>query len=176
MFPLSSGQFNLPVSCLKEPTAARLVRPVDRVFVECLKQEMLANPTTDVAPMIGLVRLQPGVVFDKLHPEAYTYETLGGNNSRTALAELLEENAELASDPRYSKRMVSVYCNLSDEESQLLAVKHNRQQSFVHQMTTQDKVCNCMLIALSLCLANQQALSLVIVHKSLWNINSQTKN
>ena len=115
------------------------------MFVECLKQEMLANPTTDVAPMIGLVRLQPGVEFDNLHPEAYTYETLGGNNSRTALAELLEENEQVKADPRYSRRLVSVYCNLTDEEAQLVAVKHNRQQSFVHQMTTQDKVWICML-------------------------------
>lgn len=106
---------------------------------------MLANPTTDVAPMIGLVRLQPGVEFDNLHPEAYTYETLGGNNSRTALAELLEENEQVKADPRYSRHLVSVYCNLTDEEAQLVAVKHNRQQSFVHQMTTQDKVWICML-------------------------------
>lgn len=44
--------------------------------------------------MIGLVHLPPGVAFENLCPEAYTYETLGGNNSRTALAELLEENAD----------------------------------------------------------------------------------
>ena len=144
-FLVSLGQFTLPISCLQEPTAARLVRPVDKVFVECLKHEMLANPTTDVAPMIGLVHLPPGVAFDNLRPEAYTYETLGGNNSRTALAELLEENADLKTDPRYSRRLVSVYCNLTDEEAQHLAVKHNRQQSFVHQMTTQDKVWICML-------------------------------
>lgn len=127
-----------------EPTSSRLVRPVDRVFVESLKREMLSNPTTDVAPIIGLVRLHSTEEFDRLHPEAYTYETLGGNKSRTALAELLSENVELASDSRFSKRMVSVYCNLSDEEAQLLAVKHNRQQSFVHHMTTQDKVCTNM--------------------------------
>ena len=61
------------------------------------------------------------------------------------LAELLEENEQVKADPRYSRRLVSVYCNLTDEEAQLVAVKHNRQQSFVHQMTTQDKVWICML-------------------------------
>lgn len=115
-----------------EPTAAQLVRPVDKVFVECLKHEMLANPTTDVAPMIGPVHLPPGVAFDNLRLEAYTYETLGGNNSRSALAEQLE-NADLKTDPRYSRRLVSVYCNLTDEEAQHLAqhlaVKRNHQQS-----------------------------------------------
>ena len=138
------GQFHLPIACLKEPTSARLVRAVDRIFVECLKREMLANPTTDVAPMIGLVHIQPGEEFDRRHPEAYTFETLGGNKSRTALVELLQENADLAADPRFSKRMVSVYCNLTDEEAQLLAIKQNRQQSFIHQMSTQDKVCLCI--------------------------------
>ena len=118
-------------------------------FVESLKKEMLCNPTTDVAPLIGLVHLRPEDNFDKLHPEAYLYETLGGNNSRTALSELLQENPELASDPRYSKRMVSVYSNLTDEQAQLLAVKHNRQQSFVHHMTTQDKVCTCTCICIN---------------------------
>lgn len=137
---LHVGQFHLPISCLREPIASRLVRPVDKLFVDSLKKEMLLNPTMDVAPMIGLVCLRTGEEFDRLHPEAYTYETLGGNNSRTALSELLQENPELTADPRYTKHMVSVYCNLSDEEAQLLGVKHNRQQSFVHQTTTQDKV------------------------------------
>ena len=36
--------------------------------------------------------------------------------------------------------MISVYTNLSAQEAPYLAEKHNRQQRFVHQMTTQDKV------------------------------------
>ena len=74
------------------------------------------------------------------------YETLGGNNSRTALSELCSERADLAEDQRYTRRMVSIYVNLTDEEAQHLAIKHNRQQSFIHQMITQDKV---LLIAYS---------------------------
>ena len=100
----------------------------------------MANPTTDVTPMIGLLTLGDGEVFDRLHPEAYTYETLGGNNSRTALTQLCREREDLAADEWYVRRMVSVYINLTDEEAQYLAIKHNRQQSFVHQMITQDKV------------------------------------
>ena len=45
----------------KKLIATRLAKPVDRVFIKYLKQEMLANLTTDVAPMIGLVHLQPEV-------------------------------------------------------------------------------------------------------------------
>lgn len=117
-----------------------MVRPVDEIFTQHLKKEMVANPTTDVAPMIGLLVLPEGETFDKFHPQAYSYETLGGNNSRTALHELCKERPELASDDRFSHRMVSIYTNLSPQEAQYLAVKHNRQQSFVHHMTTQDKV------------------------------------
>ena len=123
-----------------EPRPSRLVRQVDRVFIESLKKEMVSNLTSDVAPLIGLLRANQEETFDHLHPEAYTYETLGGNNSRLALSELLQENPDLRSEPKYTKRLVSVYRNLSDEEAQLIGVKHNRQQSFVHHMTTQDKV------------------------------------
>ena len=125
---------------MKAPSTSRAVWQIDPVFVEHLKAEMVANPTTDVAPMIGLLTLGDGEVFDWLHPEAYTYETLGGNNSRTALTELCRERDDLAADERYVRRMVSVYINLTDEETQYLVIKHNRQQSFVYQMITQDKV------------------------------------
>ena len=142
------GQFFLPISCMKAPSTTRTVRQIDPVLVQHLKEEMVANPTTDVAPTIGLLILGDGEVFDHLHPEAYTYETLGGNNSRTALTELCNEQEGLTADERYMKRMVSVYVNLTDEAAQYLAIKHNRQQSFVHQMITQDKVNKCYAITL----------------------------
>ena len=110
------------------------------MFVDGPKKEMLANPTNDVAPMIGLLCMSGDEEFDQLHPEAYTYKTLGSNNSRVALSQLLQEHPELCSDSRYRKQMVSVYQGLTDDQAQLLAVKHNRQQSYVHSTTTQDKV------------------------------------
>ena len=63
----------------------------------------------------------------------YMYEILGGNNSQTALSELCSERADLAEDQRYTRRMVSIYINLTDKEAQYLAIKHYRQQSFIHQ-------------------------------------------
>ena len=84
-----AGQFHLPISCLMEPGPSRLVRQVDRVFIDSLKKEMVSNLTSDVAPLIGLFRANQDENFDHLHPEAYTYETLGGNNSRLALSEHL---------------------------------------------------------------------------------------
>ena len=112
--------------------------------------------------MIGLVCQGEGEEFDAKHPESYMYETLGGNNSRTALVELLKENPALKDDKRFSHRMVSVYSNLTDEEAQLLAVKHNRQQSFVHSMTTQDKVCILLLFVYA---TNYQHSNYMFVHE-----------
>ena len=139
-FPTIAGQFSLPVRCLKEPSPPRLVRPVTAQFVKELKREMLENPTSDVAPMIGLVFLTNGEQFDRQHPEAYIYEVIGGNNSRKALQELIEEHPHLASEKPYCQWPVNVYSSLTDEQAQHLAIKHNHATHFTHAMTTQDKV------------------------------------
>lgn len=79
------GYYNLPVSCLVEPAPCRLLRPIDELFVNSLKVAMKANPSTDVAPIVGLVCLHKGETFQERQKESYQYETLGGNNSRAAL-------------------------------------------------------------------------------------------
>lgn len=99
----------------------------------------MSNPTTDVAPIIGVVRLGDGEQFDRSHPEAYVYETIGGNHSRIALKELLTSNDNLPQSYRF--RTVSVYQNnISDEEAQHLALRHNRVTEFTSKMSTQNKV------------------------------------
>lgn len=87
--------------------------PVDKLFVAGLAKEMLVNPTKDVTPMIGLI-LEEEDEFDKLHPEAYTYEIIGGNNSRCALELILKEHPELAGDSNFHTRPVSVYIQPPD--------------------------------------------------------------
>ena len=62
-----------------------MLRPIDEIFVDSLKVAMKANPSTDVAPIVGLVSLHEGETFHEAHKESYQYETLGGNNSRAAL-------------------------------------------------------------------------------------------
>ena len=52
------------------------MRQVDELFVASLAEEMMVNPTKDIIPMIGLILEEEE--FDKLHPEAYTYEILEG--------------------------------------------------------------------------------------------------
>ena len=79
------GYYNLPVSCLVEPCVSRLLRPIDTIFVQSLKAAMKANPSSDVAPIVGMVKLDEGEEFQEAQKESYLYETLGGNNSRAAL-------------------------------------------------------------------------------------------
>lgn len=135
MYYVQIGIFELPLTCLKEPDPKRCLREPDRMFIERLKDEMKANPTSLVSPIVGL--LQSGQEFDKKHPQAYTYETIGGNNSRIALQELSQESQDISS---CQTRLVAVYMGLTDELALRLAAKHNRATGFSHSMSTQDKV------------------------------------
>lgn len=98
---------------------------------------MKENPTILVSPIVGLPVLQEGQVFDKKHANSYFYETIGGNHTRVALQEMIEENP---SDKRYKSRQVAVYLGLTDQQVLSLAARHNRATDFSHAMTTQDKV------------------------------------
>ena len=123
------------MTSLIEPGPTRLLRPVDSVFVDTLKSHMKRNPSRDVTPIVGLVQLPDGEEFQEDHKETYLYETLGGNNSRVAMQELLDEE-----DLRFRTRLVSVYCHLTDSQALRLASKHNLATSVHHEMTTSDKV------------------------------------
>jgi hypothetical protein len=140
------GQFKLPVTCLVPPSEQRQIRQPDMKFVELLKTEMLSNPTADVAPIIGVLLHEND--FDQSHAEAYKYETIGGNHTRIALQQIINENKELPEI--YTHRLVSVYRGLSDEHATHLAHRHNRATEFTSKMTTQDKVHICRMRLYSL--------------------------
>ena len=67
------------------PATDRLIRVPDDSFVASLKSEMLCNRTIEVAPIIGLLKLQHGEQFDKAKLANYTLECIGGNHTRIAL-------------------------------------------------------------------------------------------
>ena len=79
------GYYELPVTSLVEPPPARLLRKVDELFVKRLKEAMMSNPSTDTAPIVGLVVLPHGEHLQESKRFTYQYETIGGNNSRAAL-------------------------------------------------------------------------------------------
>ena len=136
------GIFRIPVDKLIPPATNRLIRVPDDSFVASLKSEMLHNRTIEVAPIIGVLWLQRGEEFDEAKLANYTYECIGGNHTWIALQQLLAENKDLSKDEMFTHRNVSVYVNLTDEQSQHLAHRHNRATEFVNKMTTQDKVSN----------------------------------
>lgn len=110
-------------------------------YAQALKDEMLNNPTNNVAPLIGVVHLRDDEIFDKKNPEAYVYETIGGNHSRIALNQILESNNQNLE--KYRFRTVSVYDGtITDIEAQHLSLRHNRATEFTNKMLTQDKVSN----------------------------------
>ena len=139
------GQFKLPVTCLVPPSESQIRQP-DMKFVELLKTEMMSNPTADVAPIIGVLLHESD--FDQSHAEAYKYETIGGNHTRIALQQIINENKELPEI--YTHRLVSVYRGLSDQHATHLAHRHNRATEFTNKMTTQDKVYKFVLFVNSI--------------------------
>ena len=102
---------------------------------------MLQNPTCDVQPILCMVRLPAGQEFNPNTKEAYTYDTLGGNNSREAIQQLLREHPELHQEKTYTHRLCSVYSCMDSALALRLASKHNRATAFSHELTTWDKVC-----------------------------------
>ena len=93
---------------------------------------MRLNLTCDVAPIVAQVLPREGQKFDEAHPKAFKYETLGGNHTRIALTQLLEEDKELASLPYYRARLVSVYAWLFTEQAQHLALRHIRATEYTN--------------------------------------------
>ena len=116
------------------------MRAKSKVFIDALKKEMIENPTGDVQPLLCIVRLKDEQEFDENVKEGYIYETIGGNNSREAMQQLLSEKPDIRKKKIYSHRLCSVYTRMSTELALRLASKHNRASGFTHDMTTWDKV------------------------------------
>lgn len=135
-----AGYFMLPVSSLKEPSSDILLREKNAPFIESLKKEMMENPTGDVQPILCIVNLKDDHKFDPHLKEGYKYTTIGGNNSREALKQILTEKPYLKENKLYSHRLCSVYKPMDAILTLRLASKHNRATSFSHDMTTLDKV------------------------------------
>lgn len=130
----------IPVMLLSEPSDSSLVREKDEMFIGRLKKEMMENPISDVQPILCIVNLPEGAVFQPSLKEAYTYKSIGGNHSREALQQLLKEHPNLKENKVYSHKLCSVYSDMDSNLVQRLASKHNRATSFSHSTTTWDRV------------------------------------
>lgn len=130
----------LPVRSLQEPPRELLVRDRNPQMVSLLKQEMLSNPFGDVQPILCIVQLKENEPFDSKLKEAYFYLTIGGNHSRQALQELLQERPLLQKNRQYTHRLCAVYKPMAHHLARRLASKHNQAAAYCHEMTTWDWV------------------------------------
>ena len=128
------------MTSLIEPPPSLVIREKSDKFIEALKKEMLSNPTADVQPLLCIVQLQDSQEFSLNIKEALKYYTIGGNNSREAIQQLLKEHPELKGEKIFTHRLCSVYSPMETNLALRLASKHNRATTFIHEMTTWDKV------------------------------------
>ena len=75
--------------------------------------------------------------FDDKLKDAYKYEVAGGLHTYTAKLELSKEYPE---NPFYQSVEAIVYVGLSDEQALRLALRHNLNGHFVHNVTYRDLV------------------------------------
>ena len=141
-----TGVYMLPVSSLVEPPEDLLVRDKNMKHVEALKKEIQANPTNDVQPMACIVQMKEEDRFDAKLKEGYLYETIGGNNSREAYQQLLEENPEPKKKKVFSHRLCSLYSRMERRLALSLASKHNRATAFCLETSTWDKVHSVLVV------------------------------
>lgn len=134
------GIFLLPVRCLQEPPSHLLIRKLNLQVVDKLKQDMLQNMCVDVQPILCIVELQLGQIFDESLKEGYTYYTIGGNHSRQALQDLLKEVPGLEHNKQYTHHQCAVYLPMDAMLAKRLAAKHNYAASNSHEMSTWDWV------------------------------------
>ena len=116
------------------------MRDCNSTVVAQLKAEMLANNCTDVQPILCVVNINANECFNSDSKEGYTYYTIGGNHSRKALEELLEENPNLSFKRQYSSRLCAIYKPMEATLIRRLASKHNRAAAYHHDMNTWDWV------------------------------------
>jgi len=129
----------LPVKCLREPPKEFLIRECNKTHVENLKREILKNPCSIVNPILCVVSAEEGR-FNKDLKETYNYMTIGGNHSRQAFTEIVEEQPSLKDKKEYTHRLCSVYYSMEKQFVNRLAFKSNRATAFCHKMTTWDWV------------------------------------
>lgn len=83
-------------------------------MVSMLKQEILSNPFGDVQPILCIVQLKENEPFDSKLKEAYFYLTIGGNHSRQALQDLLQERPLLQKKPSIHTQIM---CHIQADEA-----------------------------------------------------------
>ena len=122
------GRYECPVTQLIPPQEQRILRKVDKIFVNSLKENIKCDATGTAVPSLVVFcnDLTPES-FDKLK-DAYKYKVGGGLHTYTAKLELSKECPD---NPFYQSVEATVYVCLSDEQALRLALRHNLNGHFV---------------------------------------------
>ena len=125
-----------------------LIRDCNKSFVQNLKIEMIKNPCLATTPILCVADIGENCDFKENMKDIYSYITVGGNHSRQAFQEILEEREDLRHNRSFSYRLCAVYSPMKKELVRRLAFQHNRAAAFHHKMTTWDWVsCLCFTTA-----------------------------
>ena len=130
---------DIAVSNLHEPPTSRLLRKIDSVFVEGLKQRLKNDPAAPGIPPFAVMckNIRKVEEFNERHKDVYQYEVLGGLHGAKARQALLLEQPGVEA---YSRMFCIIYCGLTDEEALRLAARHNINGHYNHKMTHRDYV------------------------------------
>ncbi|XP_065902406.1 uncharacterized protein [Dysidea avara] len=101
---------------------------------------MIKNPCLATTPILCVADIGENCDFKENMKDIYSYITVGGNHSRQAFQEILEEREDLRHNRSFSYRLCAVYSPMKKELVRRLAFQHNRAAAFHHKMTTWDWV------------------------------------
>lgn len=132
-----SGTYFLPIKQLHQPRAEILLRKIDDVFLENLKNEMEQEPEGNYGLIYVLVKDCTKEAFTQEKLVEYQYEVLGGLHNVTAAKALHSKYPE---NPHFKGRHARLYCGLSTEEALWLASRHNQTAARRHEMTFVEEV------------------------------------
>ncbi|XP_070574428.1 uncharacterized protein [Ptychodera flava] len=101
------------------------IRECDSLFLRNLKKQMEEFADEAYQPLCVVVEdVECSVDFDSKKINGYTYGVIGGQHCLEATKEI-SKSTKYSSDKRFKSRNCVVYCGLSAEQKQWLAVKHN---------------------------------------------------
>ena len=121
------------------PPPSRLLRKLDPVFTENLKQKIVQDPHGPGVPPAAVMckDVTRKEQFEERLKDIYLYEVHGGLHGVSAKQQL---SSEFPDSSEYSSVHAFVYIGLTDEEALRLACKHNVNGHFNHHMTHRDYV------------------------------------
>ena len=120
-----------------QPPPQRLIRPLDKKFLEVLVKSQRDFPSGPYLPLVGNIPDETPETFVPSLAKSYMIEAIGGNHNREATRVNKEEFPDVT---HYQSRLTIVYAGLSNEEAGRLATLHNLTGHLSHDMTFSETV------------------------------------